>query len=197
MPISAQAIKSGGGKIVGIGVDFTSCTMLPALCDGTPLCLLDDFKSTPLSWPKLWKHHGAKSETDRINQIARERNEPWLARYGGRIGLEWFFPKVLETLNHAPHVYDKTEVWSRRRLARLAITSGPYPAATRITSSVHLPGRIQSHVEPPKRLSVARLFSPPFIRASPMSSTKKCQANSSPPASALACLRNKPRICLD
>ena len=24
--------------VVGIGIDFTSCTMLPTLADGTPLC---------------------------------------------------------------------------------------------------------------------------------------------------------------
>lgn len=98
-------------SIVGLGVDFTSCTMLPALADGTPLCLLDRFRNVPLAWPKLWKHHGAKAETDRINAVARERGEPWLARYGGIIGLEWFFPKVLETLNGAPEVYDAAEVW--------------------------------------------------------------------------------------
>jgi L-ribulokinase len=98
-------------EVIGVGVDFTSCTMLPCKSDGTPLCLAREFSATPLAWPKLWKHHGAKAETDRINQVARERGEPWLARYGGTIGLEWFFPKVLETLNHAPHVYDAAEVW--------------------------------------------------------------------------------------
>ena len=98
-------------QIIGIGVDFTSCTMLPAMVDGTPLCLLEPFRDTPLAWPKLWKHHAAKAETDRINHIARERGETWLQRYGGVIGLEWFFPKVLETLQHAPQVYHATEVW--------------------------------------------------------------------------------------
>jgi L-ribulokinase len=98
-------------EVVGVGVDFTSCTMLPALGDGTPLCLLDRFKNVPLAWPKLWKHHGAKDATDRINQVARDRNEPWLDRYGGVIGLEWFFPKVLETLTEAPQVYDAADVW--------------------------------------------------------------------------------------
>jgi L-ribulokinase len=98
-------------QVIGIGVDFTSCTMLPALADGTPLCLLEHFAQVPLAWPKLWKHHGAKAETDRINQVARQRNEPWLARYGGTIGIEWFFPKILETLNHAPEVYDAADVW--------------------------------------------------------------------------------------
>jgi len=97
--------------VIGIGVDFTSCTMLPALADGTPLCLLEQFAHVPMAWPKLWKHHGAKAECDRINEVARKRREPWLRRYGGTIGLEWFFPKVLETLNHAPRVYDAAEVF--------------------------------------------------------------------------------------
>ena len=104
-----RAMKLGNlspDEIVGIGVDFTSCTMLPTDRDGNPLCLENRFKNTPLAWPKLWKHHGAKSETDRINQVAQERNEPWLARYGGIIGLEWFFPKIFETLNRAPDVFD-------------------------------------------------------------------------------------------
>lgn len=109
-----RAVKNAGisgEQIVGIGVDFTSCTMLPALADGTPLCLVDKFAGEKFAWPKLWKHHGAKSQTDRINEVARERNESFLARYGGVIGLEWFFPKILETLENAEHVYDATEVW--------------------------------------------------------------------------------------
>src|SRR5690606_10273756 len=104
---SAKAVKAALRKgrvspeqVVGVGVDFTSCTMLPCLRDGTPLCQLQRFAKDKYAWPKLWKHHGAKAETQRINEIARQRNEDWLARYGGVIGLEWFFPKVYETLNH-------------------------------------------------------------------------------------------------
>lgn len=108
---AVREARTSPEEVVGIGVDFTSCTMLPALGDGTPLCLLDDFKNVPLAWPKLWKHHAAKDATDRINAVARERGEPWLARYGGIVGLEWFFPKVLETLAEAPRVYDAAEVW--------------------------------------------------------------------------------------
>jgi L-ribulokinase len=109
-----RAMKAGNlspDEIVGIGVDFTSCTMLPTNDGGIPLCCEDQFRNTPLAWPKLWKHHGAKAETDRINQIAQERSEPWLARYGGTIGLEWFFPKIFETLNKAPEVFDAAETW--------------------------------------------------------------------------------------
>lgn len=109
-----QAIAKAGAEakqVIGVGVDFTSCTMLPTLRDGTPLCTLDRYKQQMHAWPKLWKHHGAKTQTDRINRIARQRKEPWLARYGGIIGLEWFFPKMLEVLENAPAVYDAAEVW--------------------------------------------------------------------------------------
>lgn len=110
----AEALTSAGidvGRLVGIGVDFTSCTMLPTKIDGTPLCLIGEFEGTPLAWPKLWKHHGAVTQTERINQVARERNEPLLKRYGGTIGLEWFFPKMLETIECAETVAEATEVW--------------------------------------------------------------------------------------
>ena len=109
-----EAVAAAGvdpADVVGIGVDFTSCTMLPCTADGTPLCRVSGMKQTPLAWPKLWKHHGAKAQTDRINAVAAERDEPWLKRYGGVIGLEWFWPKVLETLENAPAVYDAAEVW--------------------------------------------------------------------------------------
>jgi L-ribulokinase len=114
--------------VVGVGVDFTSCTMMPAFADGTPLCMFERFPRVPLAYPKLWKHHGAKAETDRINELARERNEPWLARYGGTIGLEWFFPKLLETLNHEPGVYDTADVWLEAGDWFVwQLTSGPFP----------------------------------------------------------------------
>lgn len=115
-------------NVVGVGVDFTSCTVLPCFNDGMPVCVDPRFLHVPQAWPKLWKHHGAKAETDRINQVAQERNEPWLGRYGGTIGLEWFFPKVLETLNHAPEVYDATDIWLEAGdWIVWQLTSGPFP----------------------------------------------------------------------
>ncbi len=91
--------------VIGIGIDFTSCTMLPTLADGTPLCLLDGLRRKPHAWVKLWKHHAAQPEADRINEVAEERAETWLPRYGGRISSEWFFAKALQILDEAPEVY--------------------------------------------------------------------------------------------
>lgn len=103
--------SAGGGEVIGIGVDFTSCTMLPCSRDGTPLCLTERFSGEPLAWPKLWKHHGAGRQTERINRIARQRGEAFLSRHGGHIGIEWLFPKILETLEGAPEVHAAAEVW--------------------------------------------------------------------------------------
>ena len=95
--------------VVGLGIDFTSCTVLPTTADGTPLSALDTFRSEPHAWPKLWKHHGAGAEAERVTSVAAARGEPWLPRYGGRVSSEWLLPKALEIAEHAPHVYAAAE----------------------------------------------------------------------------------------
>ncbi len=95
--------------IIGIGLDFTACTMLPTTADGTPLCLLPQWRNNPHAWVKLWKHHAAQPEADRINELARQRQESWLNLYGGKISSEWFFSKALQILDEAPQVYRAAE----------------------------------------------------------------------------------------
>ncbi|MGI5916308.1 MAG: ribulokinase [Anaerolineae bacterium] len=95
--------------VIGIGIDFTACTMLPVKADGTPLCELPELRNNPHSWVKLWKHHAAQPEANRVNEVAEERGEPWLARYGGKISSEWFFPKSLQILNDSPDIYDAAD----------------------------------------------------------------------------------------
>ncbi len=93
-------------EVVGIGIDFTSCTVLPTTVDATPLCEIESFRAEPHAWPKLWKHHGAQAQADRITSVAAARGERWLPRYGGRISSEWLLPKALEIAEGAPRVYD-------------------------------------------------------------------------------------------
>jgi len=93
--------------VIGVGIDFTSCTMLPIDKDDNPLCFSEKFKKNPYAWVKLWKHHASQPEADLINEIANNRGEKFLQRYGGKISSEWFFPKILEMLRHSPEVYDK------------------------------------------------------------------------------------------
>jgi L-ribulokinase len=91
--------------VIGLGVDFTACTMLPVKADGTSLCMLLEFHDKPHAWVKLWKHHAAQPEADKINATARRMGQKWLDRYGGKISSEWFFSKALQILNEAPEIY--------------------------------------------------------------------------------------------
>ena len=95
--------------VVGLGTDFTACTMLPVDGAGTPLCTMPEWRDTPYAWPKLWKHHAAQPEANRLNEVAAARGEAWLQRYGSKISSEWLFPKIWETLNHAPEVYEAAD----------------------------------------------------------------------------------------
>ena len=96
-------------QIAGLGIDFTTCTILPIYKDGTPLCTTEDFQDEPHAYVKLWKHHGAWKETDKINQVLHELDPERLDVYGGKISSEWMLPKILETLNNAPEVYSKAD----------------------------------------------------------------------------------------
>ena len=108
--IIPQAMKESGisaDEIIGIGIDFTASTVMPALNDGTPLCTLPEFESQPFAYVKLWKDHASNPEAEEMNQLAEERGESFLKRYGGRLSSEWMFPKTLRMLRKAPEVYQK------------------------------------------------------------------------------------------
>jgi L-ribulokinase len=92
--------------IIGIGVDFTTCTLIPTDRTGTPICFDDRFADNPHAYVKLWKHHAGEPYAERMTELASERGEFWLGRYGGRVSSEWMLPKVWETLDKAPDVYD-------------------------------------------------------------------------------------------
>ena len=138
--------------MIGIGTDFTACTMVPVTTDGTPLCELPEFADNPHAYVKLWKHHAAQPQADRINQLAAaSRGEKWLPRYGGLISSEWEFAKGLQLLEEAPDVYAAMDALGRgRRLDRLA--------ADRELRPQRLHRRLQGH-PPGRRLPVRRTSS--------------------------------------
>jgi len=105
--IPAVMAKSGVSMddVIGLGIDFTACTMLPTKADGTPLCFLPQWRSNPHAWVKLWKHHAAQPEANKLNAIAREKGFSFLDRYGNKISSEWFVPKVWQILDEAPEIY--------------------------------------------------------------------------------------------
>ncbi len=91
-------------QIVGLGIDFTCCTVLPIKADGTPLCALPEFEKNKHAYVKLWKHHASQPYADRMNDVAAERGEDFPKYFGGKISSEWLFPKLLQTHKEAPEV---------------------------------------------------------------------------------------------
>jgi L-ribulokinase len=112
---AVPAAVAGAGiapeQVIGIATDFTASTPLPVLADGTPLCRVPDLADRPHAYPKLWKHHAAQAQADRINALAEGRGEPWLPRYGGRISSEWEFAKALQIVQEDPEIYARMDRW--------------------------------------------------------------------------------------
>ncbi|MGM0445752.1 MAG: ribulokinase [Bacillota bacterium] len=107
-----EVIKKAGispENVIGLGIDFTACTMLPVDEKGEPLCNKEKFKNRPNAWVKLWKHHAAQPYANKLNQVAEQRGEEFLKRYGGKISSEWLFPKIWQTLDEAPDIYEASD----------------------------------------------------------------------------------------
>jgi L-ribulokinase len=111
VPAAIDVAGVRAGQVIGIGTDFTACTVLPVLEDGTPLCEFAELAGRPHAYAKLWKHHAAQPQADRITEVARDRGEPWLARYGGKISSEWQFAKALQLLEEDPDIYRLAKRW--------------------------------------------------------------------------------------
>ena len=101
--------KIDPADIVGIGIDFTACTVMPVYKNGAPLCFEEKHKENPHAYIKLWKHHAAQKYATLINETAEKMGEGWLKRYGGKISSEWLFAKTLQVLEEAPEIYAEAD----------------------------------------------------------------------------------------
>ncbi len=95
-------------QVVGVGVDFTACTMLPVDENMIPLMFRDEYKDELHAYVKLWKHGTALKERDDIDSLAQKRGEEWHKIYGNKTSPEWMFARILQILREAPNVYDAT-----------------------------------------------------------------------------------------
>lgn len=109
VPEVMKAAKVSRDDVIGIGLDFTTCTMLPVNEQLQPLCELEQYRNVPHAYAKLWKHHGAQEQTDRINGLLKKRGEINEFRYGGGISLELLLPKILQIADEAPEIYEKAD----------------------------------------------------------------------------------------
>lgn len=94
-----QAARGYEAQIRSLCVDFTACTCLPV-----------DASLQPLAPAKLWKSHSATDQAQRITDLCRELGMD-LSPYGGTVSCEWLIPKLLETKETDPALYEKTAYW--------------------------------------------------------------------------------------
>jgi L-ribulokinase len=111
VPAALRAAGVDAADVIGVATDFTACTVLPTTDDGTPLSDRPEFADRPHAYVKLWKHHAAQPQADRITELAAKRGEPWLRRFGGLISSEWEFAKALQVLEEDPEVWAATRHW--------------------------------------------------------------------------------------
>lgn len=120
-------------EVAGIAIDFTACTILPVKRDGTPLCFLDQWRDNSHAWVKLWKHHAAQGQANRINDVARQRGEFWQdprsrprsarpctrQRRWGNCRVEWYsrYPRIAPcTIGSTPIIRYSTTILGAGRM---------------------------------------------------------------------------------
>ncbi|SDX43876.1 ribulokinase [Eubacterium barkeri] len=92
--------------VIGVGVDFTACTVFPVDAQGNPLCFTEKYREDPMAYVQLWKHHAAQDYANRLTEIAEQRGETFLARYGGKASSESLFPRLWKIAAENPELYD-------------------------------------------------------------------------------------------
>jgi L-ribulokinase len=92
-----------GREVLGIGIDFTASSPLPALADGRALSEVapDD----PHAYVKLWKHAGAQRYADAINSAGGA----YLNDFGGKVSAEWMLAKAAQIAAEAPEVWRRSD----------------------------------------------------------------------------------------
>jgi len=108
IPDVCRAAGVSPDEVVGLGIDFTGCTMLPVDDKNAPLCWNPQYEGEPHAYVKLWKDHSAQTEADKITRLAEQTHQPWLEMYGGKVSSEWMIPKILKICKEAPELYHET-----------------------------------------------------------------------------------------
>ena len=92
-----------GREILGIGIDFTASSPLPALADGRALSEVSP--DDPHAYVKLWKHAGAQRYADAINSAGGS----YLGDFGGKVSGEWMLAKAAQIAAEAPALWGRCD----------------------------------------------------------------------------------------
>lgn len=107
--VSELAEKVDISDIVGVGLAFSSCCILPVKADGTPLCALPEFKNNPHAYIKVTRHRSAGDQAERIDSMAKAFKEAWVNIGQNSDSPEWLLPKILEIVEESPNIYQAAD----------------------------------------------------------------------------------------
>ena len=93
-------------QVIGMAIDFTGSTVLPLDAQGRPLCERKELQNRPHAYVKLWKHRIAQKQADLMTELCRAHRPDMLHEYGGRVGSESLFPKVLQVIEEDPEIFE-------------------------------------------------------------------------------------------
>lgn len=106
-----RAGVGAGQDIIGIAVDTTGSTPGPVDREGTPLCLLEEFKDNPNAMFHLWKDHTAVEEAKEINEVFSAGDIDY-TKYQGIYSSEWFWAKILHTTRVDERIREAAWTWT-------------------------------------------------------------------------------------
>ena len=109
---ASQAVKISGidpSLIVGIGIDTTSYSMVSCDSEGNSMLMNPKFANEPMAYIRLWKHHAAQDQANRIAELHEKTGLlPQIEYFGGKVSPEFALPKILETFEKAPELFEET-----------------------------------------------------------------------------------------
>ena len=113
----AYVVAAGGGRtgaVVGIGSTSPPARCSRSTATATPLCRYEHWRGAPARVAQALEAPRRPAGRRPSERGRAERGEEFLARYGGRISSEWYFPKLIELWLEDREVYDEAYASSRR-----------------------------------------------------------------------------------
>ena len=109
VPKLLKESQVASNQVIGIGTSFVGSTIMPVTSEGTPLAFIEDYAKDPHAWPKHNYHKAAREKAQVLTQLALDRFETFLDRYGGKLSHEWFFPKAWEIYDDSSTIYNEAD----------------------------------------------------------------------------------------
>lgn len=95
-------------EVIGVGIDFTDCTIIPTDSTMTPLCFLKKYENSPHAYAKLWKHRAKEKYAKAVYDAAIKEAPEILSVTGNEMASEFMIPKLYEIFCEDREIYDAT-----------------------------------------------------------------------------------------